>query len=177
MIVTETNCSLYLNNRPYLAYGYEVPGTWALGTEPGLLRSVDGSDSLGVLLLSDHDLKDFNGPTLIARAARWAGRRDERHEGFSAELSALEIPRFTAMRWKAHWVHDAAANTYANVEKVFLDIAQDWVVQVTPPLRGDPAYVLRRLAETLGTTANRAGYLPYAQARYPGFFPEGFVEE
>ena len=93
---------LYLNNNANrLCYSYIIPGQWLGTNESALLRAEDGQATAGVLLYSALDLKDFEGPDLVARAAKLITKVYEKSVGQSipAELEPFETQQAETTKW------------------------------------------------------------------------------
>src|SRR5437868_1938772 len=69
VIAVESGSSLFVSNWPGRSLAFEIPGVWGWGNDQGAIRSVDGSEMAGVLLLSGRDLAEFAGATLVDQAA------------------------------------------------------------------------------------------------------------
>jgi hypothetical protein len=66
---TEGQTYYFQVNSPRICYGFQVPGTWEAGREPGVLRRIDGRGLVGVLLLSVRELGARSPDEALRRAA------------------------------------------------------------------------------------------------------------
>jgi len=175
VIVVEGGTSVFVSDEPRRCFAYEIPGVWGWGNEAGLIRSLDGSESVGVHLYSPTDLRFVAGSTVFARAATLNQETYQELTGrrISAALEPFNATRFKAMTWTASWVIEPSAkdSLHGRAEKVFLEIAPGWLAQVTVAASSSDL-VLRRLIETLGTTSAQDCYWRLLRERYLGLFPE-----
>jgi hypothetical protein len=84
---------LYLNNNvDRTCYSYIIPGRWLPTNESALLQGEDGEAYAGVILYSEQELKDFEGPDLVTRAARLITKVYEKRIG--RPLASVKLEPF-----------------------------------------------------------------------------------
>ncbi len=97
----------YFNsNSDRQCFSFSVDGKWFPTSEPGLIISPDKRSHVGALLLSEDELKDFEGDDLLARAVDCQQKNMEQQQGGKAENSVLGgfAGRFpNTVRWSADW--------------------------------------------------------------------------
>jgi len=169
--------TLYVCNAPPQSFAFVVPGRWRWGGELGLLQSVDGDGIVGALLVSPLELRFIPGATTCARAAARLSFRDG---GFDDEeprvdVQMLDAERFRGMVWQAVLETETrqpneepgeSGPTAVHAKKFLFDIGAGWVAQVTCHVPTGEEGVLRRLADTIGSTDEGRAYWPLLAERH-----------
>ena len=167
MLVVEADHVVHINLQPDRHFLYGLPGTWRFGGEQGALLSQDDR-YVGVLLLSPHDLRTTDGPDSLGRALE--ATRQHYESTISSpvvEVTPFAAPRFRAARIRVSW-QDPASGDQLQTERIFVDIGQDWIAQITALAMTDSDSLARHVIDTLGTTPERNFYMRFIADRYSG---------
>ncbi len=123
-------------NTRRLCYGFEVPGTWQAGREPGVMFRVDGKGAVGGLVLSLRELGAASVDDAIRKAAARSGELYAKESGGVA-WTLTPYPRVPgAWQWTLPAEGRAGKGTVVRIPpRWYIPAADGWIAQFTigPP--------------------------------------------
>ena len=118
-------------------YAFRLPGTWELGSQQALLRRIDGSEVVGVLLFGVRELGASSAQDAIRNAAERSGEQHTTNAGPVPWKLVPYAPVAGAWHWTVPREFTEGTTRVRIVERWFVPVDDEWIAQFTIGVRRD----------------------------------------